>query len=221
MGDVTNTCFRPCTEIIGNKYATVTILDCSYIMRYLSSKLALSSAMTVMAGMSLAQSYSSFNAVDGIYGVNLTTIGLAYTLAIDPGAYVMFNGNHLDIENCFGFWAMKPGTALSASGTNQNGWDWDQATSGGGSIAGWQNPNKVFAIVPGQQMTFTYTSLDQPSVESFGWHFSFVQDWPLTPGAKTAYVSGPLNPVPEPATLTAMGLGALAFIRRKRSARKS
>jgi hypothetical protein len=186
-------------------------------MRYIFNKLSVTAGAAMLAAMSLGQSYSSFNQVDGIYGVFVNNTGLSYTVSLDPGAYLMFNNQQLDITDCFGFWALRQGQPLSASGQSQNGWGWDQSTNGSGSIAGWHNPSKTFAIQPGQQLTFTYDSLDQPNVEALGFHFSFVQDWPLTPGNKTAFVSGPLNPVPEPVALAVMGIGALGMLlRRKR-----
>jgi hypothetical protein len=179
-------------------------------------KLITAAAMTLGTTLSFAQSYSSFYQVDAIYGVNVTNSGLSYTVQLDPGAFLIYNGNQYDITDIFGFWNMKAGTPLTATGVNQNGWNWDQSNSGGGSIAGWQNNAKDFDIQPSGQKTFTYTSLDQGSVEASGFHFTFAQDWAPTPGNKTAFVSGPMNPVPEPASMAALGLGALALLRRRR-----
>ena len=65
-------------------------------MRYLKNKLTITAGLTLMSGMALAQSYSSFNQVDGIYGVHVDNTGLAYTVTLDPGAYLLFNSIHLD-----------------------------------------------------------------------------------------------------------------------------
>lgn len=182
---------------------------------YIRSFVGLAAVMA--AGAALAQSYNSFYQVTAINGIDLQQNGLSYTLTLNPGAYVIYNNQQLDVSDIFGFFALKGGsTALNASGASQNGWDWNYTSNGSGTIAGWQNPDKQFDIQPGGQKTFTYTALDQSSLEDFGWHLTFVQDWPETPGAKTAFVQGPLNPVPEPATLAGLGIGALAFLRRRR-----
>jgi hypothetical protein len=196
----------------------VTILAYELIRTMINARIKLIATLgtALAASLGFSQSYSSFYQVDAIYGVHVTNSGLDYTVDLDPGAFLIYNGNQYDITDIFGFWNMKAGSALTASGTNQNGWNWDQSNSGGGSIAGWQNNPKTFDIQPGGSKTFTYTSLDQPSVEATGFHFSFVQDWAPTPGNKTAFVSGPLNPVPEPASMVALAAGAIALIRRRR-----
>jgi MYXO-CTERM domain-containing protein len=160
------------------------------------------------------QNYSSFTGVTGIYGVNVQNTGLAYTVSLDPGAYLIYNSTQYDITDIFGFWCLRGGASLTASGNNQNGWSWDQSTNGSGSIAGWHNPAKDFDILPGGQLTFTYTSLDQPNVEEFGLHMTFVQEW--SGGNFTGFVKGPLNPVPEPAAFATLGLGAIALMRRRK-----
>jgi hypothetical protein len=166
------------------------------------------------AGSAFGQSFSSFTTVDGIYGLSLQQNGLSYTITLDPGAYVIYNGNQYDVTDAFGFWALRDGASLTATGTSQNGWNWDESSTGSGSTAGWHNPAKDFDIQPGGQKTFTFDTLDQQNVDAYGFHLSFVQTW--LGGGNTGFVSGPLNPVPEPATLTALGLATIAFVRRRR-----
>ena len=175
-------------------------------------RLLAAGAATSVAALSVAQSYSSFNSATGIFGVGVTSVGLTYTVTLDPGAYLVINNTHYDISDIFGFWALSGLAPLNASGVDQNGWNWNSSDTSG-HIAGWHNANKRFDIQPGNSLSFTYTALNQANVEEYGFHFTTVQSFN---GANTAYFKGPLNPVPEPASLAGLALGAVALMRRRR-----
>jgi hypothetical protein len=175
---------------------------------------ALIGAFLFLGGNANAQSIDSFNKVTAIQGVFVTQTGLSYTIELDPGAFVIYNSTHYDIDHLFGFWVLGDNGGLGASVTGQNNWNADTQSSPNGEIAGWHNPNQSFAIFPGNQLTFTYNSLNQGNVSDFGFHASFVQGLPG--GGNTTYIRGPLNPVPEPLSLVIMGLGAISLARLNR-----
>jgi hypothetical protein len=174
------------------------------------------SALILSVTQAAAQSISSFNQVTSINGVSVTQNNLTYTITLDPGAFVIFNSVHYDIDHLFGFWVLGDNGNLGASVTAQNGWNADTHASPSGEIAGWHNPNQSAALFSGNQLSFTYTALNQNSVTDFGFHASFAQGLPG--GGNTLFIRGPLNPVPEPLSLVILGLGAISLghsIRRR------
>ncbi|HWA81988.1 MAG TPA: PEP-CTERM sorting domain-containing protein [Fimbriimonadaceae bacterium] len=176
--------------------------------------LTLVSSCCLSAAFASAQSYNSFNLTDGIYGIGVNQNNLSYTVSMSPGAYLMLGGSHYDITDVFGFWSLSGANPLNASGADQIQWNWNSHSTGG-YIAGWNNNSKSNDIQPGGQLTFTYDALTQANVEGYGFHFSLAQNFN---GSNTAYFRGPLNPVPEPAGLAAVGLGLAALLRRRRKA---
>lgn len=163
-----------------------------------------------------AQSYNAFNAADGIYGIGVNQSNLSYTVSMSPGAYLMLGGNHYDITDMFGFWSVSGTNPLNASGADQISWNWNTHSTGGGYIAGWDNNSKSNDIQPGGNLTFTFDAITQANVEGYGFHFSLAQDFN---GSNTAFFRGPLNPVPEPASLAGVGLGLIAVIGFRRRAK--
>lgn len=173
---------------------------------------ALMGLVVLGGGVATAQSYSSFNAADGIFGVSVSHNNLDYTVAMSPGAYLLLGGNHYDITDIFGFWSLSGSNSLGASGVDQISWNWNTHSTGG-DIAGWTNNSKSNDIQAGEQLTFTYGALNQANVEGYGFHFSLAQNFN---GSNTAFFRGPLNPVPEPASLACLGVGAAALMLRRR-----
>jgi hypothetical protein len=167
-------------------------------------------ALVGAAQIGAAQSYNSFHATDGIYGVVVTQSGLDYTVSVEANPYLMIGGLEYDITDVFGFWSLSANNALDASGAGQHNWSWNESSSSG-YIAGWNDPSKKDDIQPGGSLDFTYDTLNQSSVENYGFHFSLVQAFQ---GSNTAYFS--VNPSPEPVSLGALALGSLALIRRRR-----
>jgi hypothetical protein len=190
--------------------------DAKYIVRATSLGVLAVFGSIAFPAVVGAQTISSFNHVTSISGVQVAQSGLIYTIALDSGAFVVFDGVTYDLDHIFGFWTLGDDGGLSATVTAQNGWNASQHSGPNGEIAGWHNPNQNAALFQGQQLTFTYDSLNQANVSDYGFHASFVQ--PLPGGANTLYIRGPL--VPEPTSIggIALGIVALVGLRRRRSA---
>src|SRR5579871_1505420 len=140
-----------------------------------------SGLMTAFAG---AQSYNAFNGASGIYGIDVSNVGLTYTVTFDPGAYLVINATHYDITDIFGFWTVSGTSPINGTGADQGGWNWNSHSTGGGYTAGWTNDPKDHDIQAGGSMSFTYTGLSQSNVEGYGFHFSLAQSFN---GSNTAF----------------------------------
>lgn len=185
-------------------------------MPHLKGPLTLAVALGALA-LSHAQSRASFRLVDNLNGLSTSQVGLAWTVSLTTGASLRYEGTTYQITDVFGFWILDDHDDLTATGTAQNGWDWDSNTSGSGAIFGWQNSSKQSTIFPGQSKTFTYSSVSG-TFETVGYHVRLSQPIVGTSG-NTLFVTENLAtpPVPEPFTLAlaAAGLG-LAAKRRLR-----
>lgn len=178
-------------------------------------KLLFVSCMAATAAFSSAQSRSSFVDVSSITGVSFTNIsGNTFRLTVDPGASFNYNSVVYNIQDVFGAWALNNSDAgLNASGTGQHStWSY-QESNNPDDIAGWKT-NPPNAISNGS-LDFTYTSITKPNIDQVGFHVRLAnQTFPGTSGI-TGYVTA--APVPEPASMAALGLGVAALIRRRRS----
>jgi len=161
-----------------------------------------------------AQSRSSFTPAT-FTGVTITPSNGGLTQLVSLGATptLTVGSNTYNITDVFGFWALdNEDPNLSGSTSNFGVWNAHSSTSGSGAIIGWKtNPNSGFT--PGQSQSFTFNSLDNSDVENWGMHVRI--DGQLAGGGNTAYFE--YNAVPEPASLAALGIGAIALIRRRRS----
>lgn len=170
------------------------------------------SGLVALAGLSAAQSRSSFLAVDAIDGITVTdsNAGLTYLVELNMTPRFLYQGNWYDIVGDFGFWVLSDDDDLVASGTDFNQWNFTQNQSGTGGIAGWRtNPNQ--GIPPGGQETFNYDTLNASSVERYGYHVRINGTFPGTSG-DTGYITL----VPEPGTMIALGAGLAALAARRR-----
>lgn len=168
-------------------------------------------------GLVQAQSRSSFNIVTGVTGLSASQAGLDWTVSLTSGATLDFGGHTYTISDVFGFWLLDDNDDFAASGANQLGWDANSNYAGTGGIAGWKNPSKSAAILPGNSLTFTFDSVNGP-FEAVGYHVRFTENIG-TSGADTLHVTEDqlLPPVPEPFTMAlgAAGLGFAAWRRRR------
>lgn len=165
--------------------------------------------------LGFGQSRSSFTQVYDLQGVNVerSTNGLAYKLALGSNATYELGNNTYIVKRIFGFWVLKDENPDNLNPVHSDFGVWDKHTnnSGTGSIAGWKaNPNT--GINPNQNVTFNFESLNSNEVDRYGFHVLVTQmghdkDF-------TLYITG--EPIPEPASLAALGIGALAFLRRRR-----
>jgi hypothetical protein len=170
------------------------------------------SGFVVLAGLSAAQSRSSFLEVDAVDGITITKSNgdLTYLVQLSMTPRFLYQGNWYDIVGDFGFWVLSDDDDLVASGSNFNQWTFDQNQAGTGGIAGWKtNPNQ--GIPPGGSETFTFTTLNTTSVEREGFHVRINGTFPGTSG-DTGYITV----VPEPGTMIALGAGLAALAARRR-----
>ena len=157
-----------------------------------------------------AQSISSFQPVTSVTGMTASVSGTALTVNLSPAPTFMYMSNMYTITDVFGAWALDDDDDMAATGMDQLGFTYHDSYSGFGGIAGWKtNPNHGWV---GGTKVFNYTSLTG-TVEGVGAHVRVSTMFP--DGSDTMYIRG--VPVPEPMSLTALGLGALATLRRRRT----
>jgi hypothetical protein len=164
-------------------------------------------ALVGAAGASMAQSVSSFSEAV-INGVVTTQTGNQLEMVVAANPTLTIGSTTYAITEVFGVWALDANDDMAATGSTQNGWSYNQNYSGTGGIAGWKtNPNNG---VTGQTLTFNYSSFTG-AAENYGYHFRV--NGTLPGGGNTGYYKA----VPEPTTMVALGIGALAALRRRRS----
>lgn len=174
------------------------------------SKTLFTLTLLTSAALASAQSISSFSYAD-IVGVNVVRTGNNIDLSVSATPTLTFNNVTYTITDVFGVWALDDNDDMTASVSAQNGWSASTNFSGTGGIAGWKtNPNS--GLTPGQNLSFSYTSLNG-TVEDFGYHIRVSGNLPG--GGNTAYFRQ--EPVPEPATLSAVALGLGALLRRRKA----
>ncbi|MCB8932809.1 MAG: hypothetical protein H6534_05140 [Chthonomonadaceae bacterium] len=165
-----------------------------------------------------AQSRSSFNIVTNVTGLTAVQSGLDWTLSLDAGATMDYNGHTYTVQDVFGFWLLDDDDDFSATGANQHNWGFNSNYAGTGGIAGWSNPSKSDAITGGSSLTFTFATTTG-AFEAVGYHVRFTENIGTT-GANTLHVTEDslTPPVPEPFTMTlgAAGLGLAAWRRRRK-----
>lgn len=175
------------------------------------NKRALILALGILPGAAFAQSISSFS--PGVLtGVSITpsNAGLTYLISVASNPTVTYNNVTYNVTEVFGFWALDfEDPNLAGSATTFGVWQADANTSGSGAILGWKtNPNQ--GILPNASQSFTFDSLDVADVDNFGFHVRIDGTFPF--GGNTGYITA----VPEPTSMAALGIGAIAFLRRRR-----
>lgn len=178
-------------------------------------KLIMLAGLAIVSLSASAQSRSSFLGSTSITGVSMTHIsGNIYKLTVSPGANFVYNSVTYNIQDVFGVWALNnSNTGLAASGTTQNGWGYDESNNPD-DIAGWKT-NPPNALSNGS-LTFTYSTINQANINQFGYHVRLTSGFFPGTSGNTGFVTATPSMVPEPASMAALGLGAVALIRRRK-----
>lgn len=168
-------------------------------------------SLSLMAiGLASAQNRNAFKQMDSIIGVTVTRAqtqqGIAFTVSMGQNAQVVRNGKSHTLEAIDGFWLLSNSGDLGAVQGVVAKYDAHSNNSGGTSAYGFQTQLKN-GIRAGESMTFTYSSITNESVLA---HFGFK----VKASGVPAHIYDDAAPVPEPATMAAVGLGLLAIRRR-------
>lgn len=174
-------------------------------------KIAALAAFGSIVTLASAQSRSSFVVVDAINYIIGSKAGNTLEVAVGLSPSVTIGSTVYQVTEVFGAWLLDDNDDLNGTGVTDGVWDFQKSTSGTGGIVGFKtNPNK--GLLPGETKTFTFSTLTG-SEEALGYHVRFSQNLPS--GFNTLYVTSP-NVVPEPATIAALGAGAIALVRRRK-----
>lgn len=177
-------------------------------------KLSLILGLSVAVASAMAQTRSSFLTLSNTSGISVTSLGNNnYTVNLAGTPTVTYAGHTYNVTDVFGFWALSDGDNLTGSTSDFGVWKSNTSNSGPGGIVGW-NTNPNTGITPNHQQSFHFDSLNTASVERFGFHFRVSGDFNNC-GSNTFYGTTN-NPAPEPASLAALGAGAIALIRRRK-----
>jgi hypothetical protein len=154
--------------------------------------------------MALGQARSAFMDLDGESGILVHRDGpMGYTLQLGANPTVTLDGHIYDVAQVFGFWALSNGGDLAASGTDQNGWGVNQHSN---DVAGWSNPNKQHAVLPGHGISFVFDGINSAAVHTYGVHVQVAQSLP--DGGNTFHGSF----VPDPSGLVALATGIASLV---------
>jgi len=165
-------------------------------------------------GAAFGQSRDSFVDVSDIQDVFVTpsNSGLTYTASVGPAPKFVLNSISYNIIDVFGFWVLKneDPDLLAPKNSDFGVWRVMNNTASNGEIAGWKT-NSNTGLVPGQSEVFNFVSLNAAEVDQYGFHVRLDGIFPGTQG-NTGFIT-----VPEPGTLAALAVGALALFRRRRN----
>ncbi len=168
------------------------------------------SGLATLAAVSTAQSRSSFQVPSSLTGVTVTKHGpLNFNVALSGHASMFYQGQHRQIDGIFGFWLLDNNNDMRTAGRNSGVWQYHENYSGQGGIGGFKtNPNN--AIQGGGNRDFAFKRVEG-SNEKYGFHVALR-------GCETLYIEAPCEPVPEPASMAALGIGVAAMLRRRKKA---
>jgi len=163
--------------------------------------------------LSAAQSRNSFQVVTGLTGLTSSLSGVNLDTSLSSNASFMLNTQQYFITDVFGIWLLDDTSDLITTGEDIGVWTSHSNWAGTGGIGGWKtNPNT--GLTPGGSNSLAFTSVIGQS-EGFGYHVRVAGQLPG--GGDTLYIqNNSAPPVPEPATIAALGLGVAALTQRRK-----
>ncbi|MCC6686047.1 MAG: PEP-CTERM sorting domain-containing protein [Fimbriimonadaceae bacterium] len=168
-----------------------------------------------------AQSRSSFTNVGSLLDISVNNSGLSYNVGLTGSPTVAYAGVTYEIQYIIGFWVLS-NTDISASNSASGAWSTNNNNAGSGGISGWtvsyQNSQR---IDPTESKTFTYNQLNNVTNKQYGFYVRLGEDVHRKNGphaGEKVYITG-TTCVPEPTSMAALGLGAVALLRRRRQAK--
>jgi len=149
---------------------------------------------------------------------------IEFGLGSDP--YFVYGGVKYDVTNLWMVGVIDDQRGLgSVGGTDVGAWTFARNDGAASDTAGWKNPSKSQALLPGgPKRQFTFTGLNPGVIDGYAFHVTVDGTFPGT-GAATGGIrldgnTPPQdNPVPEPAFYQLaglLGLGGLSLLRGRR-----
>ncbi|MDX2066039.1 MAG: PEP-CTERM sorting domain-containing protein [Fimbriimonadaceae bacterium] len=177
--------------------------------------------ITVVAAAG-AQSASSFKPVtlSGLTATETAPGKFSVSFA-STGASMVYNGQTYQLRDVFGFYQVAKSGDFTAAQDKSKPSNWSfKSLSGNASVTGWSNNSKSNSLSAGETFNYEFKKLTTTSGAEVvtGYHVRVFGQ--LAGGSDTMYVHGvpPVAPVPEPASMAVLGLGLLAFRRKRRNA---
>lgn len=169
-------------------------------------------SLAVLAAGASAQNRNAFKRMDSILGVTITQAqvsgGTAYTVSMAQNAQVIRSGKAHTLEAIDGFWLLSDKGDIGAVQNALSNYDAHSNNSGGTSAYGFQTQLKN-GIRAGESATFVFASVANFSAID---HFGFKVK---ASGVPAHIYQDDCPPVPEPASMAAIGMGLVALVRRK------
>ncbi len=141
-----------------------------------------------------------------------------YTLTLGANPSFQIGGTTYNVENIFGFYAIRNGDPDTLGATNSDFtastgvWKAGSNDAGVGSEAGWETTGNDGVYANGSQ-SFTFNTINTGNIDTFGFHVRLADNQTFQ-GSNTFFVK--VGPVPEPASVGALAIGLLALLRKRR-----